>query len=102
LYKVINRDASIPLGSDEDEELLMKELDEIKDVLIKTNVMDILAYELIPQEDGDENSFENGYLVTLTPAWDIAKQYVTLKSSFFLGLTTIFLVFIIISLLCCL
>ena len=86
LWKVINRDASIPLGSSEDEQLLTKEMDEISKILIKTNVMDILAYELIPLEKKDEknNTFENSYLIKLTPAWNLNKQYVTTKSTLLL------------------
>lgn len=88
LYKVINRDPSIQLGTIKDEELLTNELKEISDFLIKMNIMDILAYELTPLESGDEKSFENAYLVTLTPAWNLSKQYVSFKSTFWLLFTT--------------
>ena len=84
LYKVINRDPSIQLGTIKDEELLTDELREVSEFLIKMNVMDILAYELIPLEDADEESFENAYLIKLTPAWDLSKQYVSFKTSFWL------------------
>lgn len=87
LYKVINRDPSIQLGTIKDEELLTNELKEISDFLIKMNIMDILAYELTPLESSDEKSFENAYLVTLTPAWDLSKQYVSFKSTFWLLFT---------------
>lgn len=88
LYKVINRDPKIPLGTEEDEILLSKELKDISEFLVKMNIMDILAYELIPQEQSDDETFENAYLVKLTPAWDLTKQYVSFKSSFFLLLFT--------------
>ena len=88
LYKVINRDPEIVLGSDEDEVYLRKELSEISSVLIKCNIYDILAYELKPLEDvtkidDTHEEYEHGYLITLTPAWNLNKQYVTLKSLFF-------------------
>lgn len=88
LYKVINRDPKIPLGTEEDEILLSKELKDISEFLVKMNIMDILAYELIPQEQSDDETFENAYLVKLTPAWDLTKQYVSFKSSFLLLLFT--------------
>lgn len=81
LYKVINRDPSIQLGTIKDEELLTNELKEISDTLIKMNIMDILAYELIPLEQSDDKTFENAYLVKLTPAYDIRKQYVKMSST---------------------
>lgn len=84
LYKVINRDPSIPLGTSKDEELLVGELKEISDLLVKTNTMDILAYELKPLESSDKDTFENAYLITLTPAYHIDRQYVTLTSTTFL------------------
>lgn len=84
LYKVINRDPEIPLGSMEDEVLLKKELDDINTFLISQNIVDILAFELIPQEESGDNYFENAYLIKLTPAWDITKQYVSFKSTFWL------------------
>lgn len=84
LYKVINRDPEIPLGSMEDEMLLKKELDDINSFLISQNIVDILAFELIPQEESGDNYFENAYLIKLTPAWDITKQYVSFKSTFWL------------------
>lgn len=84
LYKVINRDPEIPLGSMEDEVLLKKELDDINSFLISQNIVDILAFELIPQEESGDNYFENAYLIKLTPAWDITKQYVSFKSTFWL------------------
>ena len=85
LYRVINRDVDIELGSGEDEIYLRKELAEITAVLVKCGILDILAYELkpleevTPLEDGKEE-FEHGYLVTLTPAWYLDKQYVTFGS----------------------
>lgn len=88
LYKVINRDPKIPLGTEEDEILLSKELKDISEFLVKMNIMDILAYELIPQEQSDDETFENAYLIKLTPAWDLTKQYVSFKSSFLLLLFT--------------
>ena len=84
-YKVINRDTDIVLGSDEDEVYLRKDLAEIWAVLVKLNLVDILAYELKPLEEErqiDEThiEYEHGYLVTFTPAWNLDKQYVTFKS----------------------
>lgn len=85
LYRVINREPEIELGSGEDEVYLRKELAEIWAVMVKLNLADILAYELKPLEevtplgDGTEE-FEHGYLITLTPAWRLDRQYVTFKS----------------------
>ena len=82
IYTVINREPNIKLGSDEDRVLLMKELNDIQNTLIKLNIIDLLAYELIPLEsseiskDGSEEIFENGYLIKFTPAEDVSKQYV--------------------------
>lgn len=85
LYKVINRDVLIELGSDEDQIYLRKELSEIWAVLVKLNLVDILAYELKPLEevtkiDDVHEEYEHGYLITLTPAWNLDKQYVTFWS----------------------
>ncbi len=88
IYTVINRDPNITLGSDEDRHLLMKELKEIQSSLVKLNIIDLLAYELLPLEaseisdDGSEEVFENGYLVSFTPAEDVSKQYVKPWSCF--------------------
>jgi hypothetical protein len=88
IYTVINRDPNIQLGSDEDRYLLMKELNIIQNVLVKLNIVDLLAYELIPLEsseisdDGSEEIFENGYLIKFTPAEDVTKQYVKPWSCF--------------------
>ena len=83
IYTVINRDPNIQLGSDDDRYLLMRELNDIQKVLVKLNIIDLLAYELVPLEsseisdDGSEEIFENSYLVIFTPAEDVSKQYVT-------------------------
>ena len=84
IYTVINRDPTIKLGSDDDRILLMKELNDIQDTLVKLNIMDLLACELVPlessemSEDGSEEIFENSYLVMFTPADDLSnQQYVT-------------------------
>ena len=88
IYTVINRDVNIKLGSDEDRQLLMKELKDIQSALVKLNIIDLLAYELIPLEsteiskDGNQEIFENGYLVKFTPAEDVSKQYVKPWSCF--------------------
>lgn len=87
IYTVINRDPDIKLGSDEDRLLLMKELKEIQDALVKLNIIDLLAYELVPLEDseiGKDGSeiFENSYLIKFTPADDVSKQYVKPWSCF--------------------
>ena len=88
IYTVINRDPSIKLGSDEDRLLLMKELGDIQSTLVRLNIIDLLAYELIPLEstemsdDGTEEIFENSYLVKFTPAEDVSKQYVKPWSCF--------------------
>ena len=82
IYTVINRDPNIKLGGDEDRMLLMRELQDIQKSLVKLNIIDLLAYELIPLEsserssDGSEEIFENSYLVKFTPAEDVSKQYV--------------------------
>ena len=97
IYTVINRDPNIKLGSGEDKYLLMKELNNIQEILVKLNIIDLLAYELSPLEsseisdDGSEEIFENGYLVKFTPAEDVTKQYVTPWSCFwvFLGIVTL-------------
>jgi hypothetical protein len=97
IYTVINRDPNIKLGSDEDRVLLMKELSDIQNCLIKLNIIDLLAYELIPLEsseiskDGNEEIFENGYLIKFTPAEDVSKQYVKPWSCFlvFVGIPTL-------------
>ncbi len=94
IYTVINRDPNIKLGSEEDRVLLMKELNGIQNILVKLNIIDLLAYELIPLEsteiskDGSEEIFENGYLIKFTPAEDVTKQYVKPLSVFciFVGL----------------
>ena len=85
LYKVINRDPEIELGSDEDEVYLRKEMAEIWAVLVKLNIVDILAYELKPLEEVTvinerQEEYEHGYLIILTPAWNLDRQYVTIKS----------------------
>lgn len=88
IYTVINRDPNIKLGSDEDRQLLMRELNVIQDALVKLNIIDLLAYELIPLEsseiskDGNQEIFENGYLVKFTPAEDVSNQYVKPWSCF--------------------
>lgn len=88
IYTVINRDPSIKLGGDEDRLLLMKELEDIQTTLVRLNIIDLLAYELIPLEstemsdDGTEEIFENSYLVKFTPAEDVSKQYVKPWSCF--------------------
>ena len=97
IYTVINREPNIKLGSDEDRYLLMNELKYIQDVLVKLNIIDLLAYELIPLEsseisnDGSEEIFENSYLVKFTPAEDVTKQYVKPWSCFFVfgGIVTL-------------
>ena len=85
LYRVINRDTDITLGDEMDEALLHKETTEIWQVLVNHNSVDILAYELKPLEDErqiDEThiEYEHGYLITLTPAWNLDRQYVTFWS----------------------
>lgn len=98
IYTVINRDPSIKLGSDEDRALLMRELNDIQNTLVKLNVIDLLAYELIPLEsseiskDGEQEIFENGYLVKFTPAEDVSKQYVKPWSCFFVFVVIPFLI----------
>ena len=88
IYTVINRDPEIKLGSDEDRALLMRELKDIQDILVKLNIIDLLAYELIPLEsseiskDGSQEIFENSYLIKFTPAEDVSKQYVKPWSCF--------------------
>ena len=89
IYTVINRDPNIKLGSDEDRALLIRELNDIQKSLVALNIIDLLAYELIPlesseiSEDGEQEIFENGYLVKFTPAEDVSKQYVKPWSCFF-------------------
>ena len=74
-----------------DEALLHKELAEIWSVLVKLNLVDILAYELKPLEevtkiDDTHEEYEHGYLVTFTPAWNLDRQYVTFWSITFVTL----------------
>lgn len=85
LCVVINRKTDIELGSDEDAVYLKAELALFTNLLVKHNIMDILAYELKPLEDErtlpDGNiEYEHGYLIEFTPAWDLSRQYVTVKS----------------------
>ena len=42
IYTVINRDPNIQLGSDEDRVLLMRELQDIQNSLVKLNIIDLL------------------------------------------------------------
>lgn len=89
LYKVINRTPEIELGSGEDEVYLRKDLAELWQVLVKHNIVDILAYELKPLEevtqiDETHEEYEHGYLVTFTPAWNLDRQYVTFGSVIFM------------------
>ena len=91
LFRVINRSPDITLGDEMDEALLHKETTEIWSVLVKHNLIDILAYELKPLEDErqiDEThiEYEHGYLITLTPAWNLNRQYVTFWSITFVTL----------------
>jgi hypothetical protein len=103
IYTVINRDPNIKLGSDEDRQLLMGELKEIQNILVKLNIIDLLAYELVPLEsseiskDGEQEIFENGYLIKFTPADDVTKQYVNTWSCFliFLGIPIFIILFIL-------
>ena len=97
LYCVINRDTDIVLGDEMDEALLHKELAEIWSVLVKLNLVDILAYELKPLEevtkiDDTHEEYEHGYLVTFTPAWNLDRQYVTFWSVIFVTLFFIALI----------
>ena len=39
--------------------------------------------EEVTKIDDTHEEYEHGYLITLTPAWNLNKQYVTLKSLFF-------------------
>ena len=85
LYHVINRDTDITLGDEMDKALLHKETTEIWSVLVKLNIVDILAYELKPLEEvrqinETQEEYEHGYLIVLTPAWNLDRQYVTIKS----------------------
>ena len=86
IYKVINRDVSIPLGTNEDEFLLREELSQVQEVLVKNNVLDILAYELRPLEEDDGETYEHGYLILFTPAYRLDKQYLTVKNVLLLSL----------------
>ena len=88
IYKVINRDVSIPLGTNEDEFLLREELSQVQEVLVKNNVLDILAYELRPLEEDDGETYEHGYLILFTPAYRLDKQYLTVKNVLLLSLLT--------------
>jgi hypothetical protein len=88
IYKVINRDVSIPLGTNEDEFLLREELSQVQEVLVKNNVLDILAYELRPLEEDDGETYEHGYLILFTPAYRLDKQYLTVKNVLLLSLFT--------------
>lgn len=89
IYKVINRDIKIALGTNEDELLLREELKEIQNILIKENLIDILAYDLKPLEEDNGDTYEHAYLITFTPAYRLDKQYVSLKSISILTLITL-------------
>lgn len=85
LYVVINRDTEVALGSDEDKVYLQNDLSKIWNLMVVHNIADILAYDLKPLEneqklDDGKIEYEHGYLVILTPAWNMDKQYVTWKS----------------------
>ena len=97
LYCVINRDTDIALGDEMDEALLHKELAEIWSVLVKLNLVDILAYELKPLEevtkiDDTHEEYEHGYLVTFTPEWNLDRRYVKFWSVIFVTLFFIALI----------
>lgn len=85
LYYVKNVDPEIELGSDEDAVYLRNDLAKIWNLFVRLNIVDILAYELVPLENEIEIEegkieYEHGYLVTFTPAWNLERQYVTWKS----------------------
>jgi len=80
IYKVINRDVKVELGSPEDEMILRDELTEIQNILVKHNIIDLLAYSLNPLEEDDGKTFEHGYLIVFTPAYILEKQYLTFKN----------------------
>lgn len=85
LFCIINRDPDVELGSDEDAVYLQNELAQIWQVLVKLNIADILAYELKPLEEvndlgNGQEEYEHAYLVILTPAWNLDRQYITWKS----------------------
>lgn len=92
MYKVINRDVKVELGTYEDEVLLRKELDEIQEVLVKHNIIDLLAYELKPLEEDDGETYEHGYFIVFTPAYRLDKQYLTVKSVLVLSFLTLGLI----------
>lgn len=85
LYVVINRDTEVELGSDEDKVYLQNDLSKIWNLMVTLNIADILAYDLKPLDDerkldDGKIEYEHGYLIVLTPAWNMSKQYVTWKS----------------------
>lgn len=95
MYKVINRDVKIELGSSEDEILLHNELEELTNLLVSMNLIDILAYELKPLEEEDGETYEHGYLIVFTPAYSLDRQYVNIKSVSFLIILLLFIFYII-------
>ena len=94
IYKVINRDVKIELGSQEDEIILREELTEIQNILVKHNIIDILAYSLKPLEEDDGKTFEHGYLIVFTPAYILEKQYLTFKNVLLLILSFLSICFL--------
>ena len=88
-HKQNPRDIKIALGTNEDELLLREELKEIQNILIKENLIDILAYDLKPLEEDNGDTYEHAYLITFTPAYRLDKQYVSLKSISILTLITL-------------
>ena len=94
IYKVINRDVKVELGSPEDEMILRDELSEIQNILIKYNIIDILAYSLNPLEEDDGKTFEHGYLIVFTPAYILEKQYLTFKNVLLLLLAFLLICFL--------
>lgn len=87
VYKVINRDPTIPLGSSDDEVILSREFQELGNLFIELNLADIVIPSMFPIETEGANA----YLVIYTPGIDVNRAYLTVKSAILMFLLTLIL-----------
>lgn len=87
VYKVINRDPTIPLGSSDDEVILSHEFQELGNLFIELNLADIVIPSMFPIETEGANA----YLVIYTPGIDVNRAYLTVKSAILMFLLTLIL-----------